>query len=511
MSKELEYVPYEDKDHLAEIYQVSGMQFALMSSKSNGNKQCHQWVKCRDFLGDVVRAIRTNKPCNIYKFQYNPRKDPRPYTRKIRLLVRNENVKDVEFRRDMTKAIRIINAFERKLKVRVSTLHKNEDGTVLFEGPAFWIRSPTMLSIYTLLIRAAEIVTPSAYTINYITKAFESIANRNSEDTTAKYMFYLYDILDLIIFNYKQIFYADSIYDPSYTMSEFTRNFHDNHGVLSLVKKRLVNAKAIEEFEKILKTKATILLNHFPIVHIKNLYYTTLYTSFYFEMVRTNEKGFYIEKPFTCREELVASFRKYLKPKTPKELEKEFNKPLEMVFFSNVQVDDYVLFHRDFNTIYKPLNDYLNRLSIIAGFNEECIFKECIVEHPHSEKSFLGVMLKADKKWKSSPILLTMLVLLVREMPRLLKTYTVDQLMTDLGEVPYNLSIHTRNAIKHIKPVMLRYNELFKSQDTKEAFLLKKSDYGVFNLNGINALCLGKNINKQIQARYEKIRKEYVI
>jgi hypothetical protein len=368
-----------------------------------------------------------------------------------------------------------------------------------------------MLSIYTLLIRAAEIVTPSAYTINYITKAFESIANRNSEDTTAKYMFYLYDILDLIIFNYKQIFYTDSIYDPSYTMHKSTHNFHDNHGILSLVKKSLVNAKAIEEFEKILKTRAAVLLNHFPIVRIKSLYYTTLYNSFYFEMVRTNEKGFYIEKLFTCREELVHSFRKYLKKKTPKELEKEFNKPLEMVFFSNVQVDDYVLFHRDFNTIYKPLNDYLNRLSIIAGFNKECIFKECIVEHPHSEKSFLGIMLKADKKWKSSPILLTMLVLLVREMPRLLKTYTVDQLMTDLGEVPYNLSIHTRNAIKHVKPVMLRYNELFKSQDTKEAFLLKKSDYGVFNLNGINALCLGKNINKQIQARYEKIRKEYVI
>jgi len=162
--------------------QLTKMVFAFVSAPKFGNKQLFWWVKCRDFLADAVRASVTKTPFRIYRFNFiNKAKSPLD-TRRVRLLVSFENytnnsasiingsiaVDKKELRENkvvMRMAQTILNHFEEKNGLRRTTIkYIPQDGVPMWyvNGPSIWLRSPALISLFTLLIRSAKLLTPAA-------------------------------------------------------------------------------------------------------------------------------------------------------------------------------------------------------------------------------------------------------------------------------------------------------------------------------------------------------------
>lgn len=143
--------------HLSEIYQPVGMQYAFLSKD---NKQCHPWIKCRDFLHDALRSCITGKVESIYGFQYNPKTDPPLDLEKMRVLVKRQATRDLGAAADTEKmmylALNIVQLVERECGISpLSKLYKVADAAdiYVFEGSKDWMESTFMISLYTYLIR----------------------------------------------------------------------------------------------------------------------------------------------------------------------------------------------------------------------------------------------------------------------------------------------------------------------------------------------------------------------
>lgn len=143
------------KAAILQIYS-KGMEFALVSQDY---KQCNPFVWCKDFLQDVVFASLHKKWIDIYDFQYSPNTDPEPCLDKIRLLIANAH--DSKLRSKIPNILDILHQVEDKLEIKHSLAREcglppenyKKGGVWMFEGSKRWIKSPPMLSLYTLLIR----------------------------------------------------------------------------------------------------------------------------------------------------------------------------------------------------------------------------------------------------------------------------------------------------------------------------------------------------------------------
>ena len=55
--RKIEVQWFESKYSLSEISQGSGFLFSFLSAPKDGNKQVHQYIKCRDFLIMILVVI----------------------------------------------------------------------------------------------------------------------------------------------------------------------------------------------------------------------------------------------------------------------------------------------------------------------------------------------------------------------------------------------------------------------------------------------------------------------
>ncbi|RLC75348.1 MAG: hypothetical protein DRI61_15060, partial [Chloroflexi bacterium] len=144
---------------LHEDYQRLGIQFSLASPVRDGCvNMCHQWVLCRDFLADAVRAQVTGKKIELYGFCFDPEHNPAIDLSNTRVLVAMDKNPD-QLKKYVHSGLRLIRYFERYIRVRKTTLEEvdpaksGRSAVFLFTGSYVWIRSPFMLSLYTYLIR----------------------------------------------------------------------------------------------------------------------------------------------------------------------------------------------------------------------------------------------------------------------------------------------------------------------------------------------------------------------
>jgi len=149
----------KEHKYLCEIGQPVGIQYAFLSSD---NKQCHQWIKCRDFLNDALRNQISEKIDEIFGFLYQPEHNPPLDLNKMRILVKrssteqdaSKNTKEI-----MAYALAIINCMEETSGIKpLSVIHQvapvaNEKDVYMFEGASDWMESTFMISLYTFLIR----------------------------------------------------------------------------------------------------------------------------------------------------------------------------------------------------------------------------------------------------------------------------------------------------------------------------------------------------------------------
>lgn len=145
-------------DYRSKVVQIydKGLEYALVS---DDYKQCHHFVWCKDFLHDVVYSTVNKKSFELYKFYYCPIIFPNPSFEKTRIMLTNS--RDKNFSSKIPNVLDFINQIETALKMKKTTVREcdcpwaiyEKAGIFLFEGSNRWIKAPSMLSLYTLLLR----------------------------------------------------------------------------------------------------------------------------------------------------------------------------------------------------------------------------------------------------------------------------------------------------------------------------------------------------------------------
>jgi hypothetical protein len=140
---------------ILQIY-TRGLEYSLVSDKY---EQCHPFVWCKDFLHDVVHAFVHNKAIDIYRFAYSPDTGPHPCLKEARIII--SNARDPKLASRIPGCLDFLNQVENRLKMPRSVVRECSNppaeyakaGVFLFQGNMRWLKSPPMLSLYTLLIR----------------------------------------------------------------------------------------------------------------------------------------------------------------------------------------------------------------------------------------------------------------------------------------------------------------------------------------------------------------------
>ena len=147
---------YEKRAALNQIF-TSGLGFAFLSK---ANAQVTPFVLCRDYLQDAIQGYVNGTKRVIYGFRYDPSEDHPVCITKTRLLVANSSDADLE--QKISAIADFLHQIEINLKIPLTKVRKCKSppkkfakcGVWLFEGSARWMKSPPMISLYTLLIRA---------------------------------------------------------------------------------------------------------------------------------------------------------------------------------------------------------------------------------------------------------------------------------------------------------------------------------------------------------------------
>ena len=110
-------------------------------------------------MQDAIYGHVNKNLVTIFGFAYDPKKHESVCLRKARLLVANKD--DFKFGEKIPNSIDFINQIEDKLEIKRSIVFQCEEpplqyirgGVYLFEGSSRWLKSPPMISFYSLAIR----------------------------------------------------------------------------------------------------------------------------------------------------------------------------------------------------------------------------------------------------------------------------------------------------------------------------------------------------------------------
>lgn len=248
--------------NLCEISQQVGMKYAFLSVD---NKQCHPWIKCRDFLHDALRCQVTGKKDGIYGFNFDPEVNPPLDLKKMRMLVKRDPHSKEKNPSEVTKeaiyrALSIIRCIETKAGIKtLSKLHvTDEDEDIyIFEGPRAWMGSPFMISLYTLLIRlgAKKIEFDNVEELDAELKRLSDNEEKSS-DNDIRYLKVVQPYIHKIVENRKKLKYVGKDNKPLFFVDKGINIFHNYTGVVSLTQhlenlKKKMNLNGLEDLTKL--------------------------------------------------------------------------------------------------------------------------------------------------------------------------------------------------------------------------------------------------------------------
>lgn len=247
MAENLKVTWFPREGGLSEIYQSTQIQFAFLTSPEDGSKQCHQFVLCRDFLHDAVRAEIQKNSAGIYGFHYAHGKNPPIDLHKMRMLVTKKAMKGAEtetFERRMKHGLKLLNHYEKLAKWPRSTLEKVKDekrpNIWLFIGPKQWMRSPYLVSMYTFLIRLGdkyETIANFKTTKELVTslKKVGELQNTSGSDNDIGYIKICYNKMHVVVQHADDLLFTGKDgFDTIFYGTTNIGTFHNNCGIWSL-------------------------------------------------------------------------------------------------------------------------------------------------------------------------------------------------------------------------------------------------------------------------------------
>jgi hypothetical protein len=246
MTKKKKVVWFPTPKNLCEIYQKTGIHFAFVTAPKSGNKVCHEWVKCRDFMPDAVRTQITGKPSSIFGFTFNKGKNPPIDIAKTRVLVSKEQLTDdakrLEFTEMMKAGLKLVNYYEAVAGVSKSKMYevdiegqKRYTKIFMFVGPKMWMLSPFLVSMYTFLIRLGhkKLKFKDGKELLAALKDLQANPGKMSDNDT-NYLRSSWDKMEQIIKNRAELFPKEKGVHDIYWKDLNISSFHNNTGLLAL-------------------------------------------------------------------------------------------------------------------------------------------------------------------------------------------------------------------------------------------------------------------------------------
>jgi hypothetical protein len=225
---------WEKKDYLSEILQQTGVHYAFLSAD---NKQCHPWVKCRDFLNDALRSQITGNSDEIYGFMFDPKINPKIDLDKMRILVKRDTPLDAPGSTEeiMNSALSIIHCVEVTGGIETLTeLHRiaNDENVYLFEGSADWVESTFMISLYTFLIRlgAKQIIVNNKEDLD---AALDKLCKETVADHDISYLKSTRDYIYKMVEKRKELRYVNGESKKLFDGKSIS-TFHNYSGIVAL-------------------------------------------------------------------------------------------------------------------------------------------------------------------------------------------------------------------------------------------------------------------------------------
>lgn len=147
---------YASGKKLAEDYQTVDIGFAFADVLRQGKdvivKQLHDFVRCRELLGNVLCAVHYKIPFEIYGFSFDGSTKKIPM-KQCAMLIKYSDKKI------LLSHVRVLNHFEDKARWRKTTLidintkDSKEIPVMLALSSKQWLKAPSLISMYSLLWR----------------------------------------------------------------------------------------------------------------------------------------------------------------------------------------------------------------------------------------------------------------------------------------------------------------------------------------------------------------------
>lgn len=145
--------PTREMKYLNEIGQSLNVKFSFAKVNGDNVERLHEWVKCRDFLGDVVYAMSAKVVTDIYNFVVNPAVFTTDQETTTMLMLFPTKVARDAF---LANYEHIVHAVEKKNKIALTKVTlTNEDLVVCVQGHKFWQRAVWLISLYSYLLKCS--------------------------------------------------------------------------------------------------------------------------------------------------------------------------------------------------------------------------------------------------------------------------------------------------------------------------------------------------------------------
>ena len=220
-------------------YTFTSMNFAFVSSPSDGRRQVCSSMTCREYVNRTVWAALNHENTS----HYNPENPPMDFT-KLRLLVVHDASDVAAFKQRLFNGKAALNLFEAINEWRPSTIttvnHSHYSNAWLLTGPQEWVSQPQLLSLATWVLRLASFAGPldvSSY--DALEKSFYDIKKAAPSDSSDKatYCRSFWDKSYILVKYYKEIFQdmslADAFPAPPKDEGNFATRFGINSGFLT--------------------------------------------------------------------------------------------------------------------------------------------------------------------------------------------------------------------------------------------------------------------------------------
>jgi hypothetical protein len=135
----------------AEINQTLEIKFSFLKRVKPGvYTNLFAFVKCRDFLGDVICAEFDKKKYSIYGFSYDGKKSKRVQTYTMFALeFPSQEVKQTWIKNWNTYK----DSIAKQCKVSLGTIYDQEGNYLIIKASKFWCKSTAALSFYTMILK----------------------------------------------------------------------------------------------------------------------------------------------------------------------------------------------------------------------------------------------------------------------------------------------------------------------------------------------------------------------